>query len=656
MLLRVIGVLFFVICSSIEVCAQNYELGKVTIEELQEKAYPKDTSAIAAILSKKGRTFFTYNSESGFTTNHVYEFRIKIYKKEGLSWANQRVSYYVGYENLKDDKVAFSKAVTYNLENGAIVKTKLDSEGSFKNKINKFWNVATITLPNVKVGSVIEFKYTLKSENVSRLPDFDFQYEIPVNYFEYKTEIPEFFLYKTLLKGFIKPEMSSEFAQIRQVYANNYRQINSSYTAKDIPALKEEEFVDNIDNYKGSIQNELELKRFPDMPVVNYTKTWEGVAATIYKEDDFGKELSEKDFFSADLKNVLQGATDPKERLNAIFKFVQTRMNWNKMKGYYVDKGVKKAYEEKTGNVAEINFMLISMLRSANIEANPVLVSTIENGIPVFPNRTVFNYVIVAAEIGGQQILLDATNKFTSPDILPLNVLNWNGRLIKGDGSTKEVSLLPSVSSKNSYTLNVIITPDLQKLEGTLKIKKTDYNALNFRTTNAAKTNDSYLEKLENEFAGIEIKEYNVENKEEDLSSAVVEKINFVLNSPFDIIGGKIFMKPLLGFGYGKNPFNQENRQMPIHFNFKDQLNYSLSCQIPEGYDVESMPKSKRIMLEDKGIVYTLNIVRDENRMLIKSEMEINRTHFVTEEYDMLKEFFQNVIEFQNEKIVLKKA
>ena len=80
--------------------------------------HPKDTSAVAAILYNKARTFFSYNIKDGFTVNHEYEFRIKIYKKEGLKWANYQVPYYVGYENYNDDVVNFSNGVTYNLENG----------------------------------------------------------------------------------------------------------------------------------------------------------------------------------------------------------------------------------------------------------------------------------------------------------------------------------------------------------------------------------------------------------------------------------------------------------------------------------------------------------------------------------------------------------
>jgi hypothetical protein len=46
-------------------------------------------------------------------------------------------------------------------------------------------------------------------------------------------------------------------------------------------------------------------------------------------------------------------------------------MNWNNQNGYYTDKGVIKAYIDRTGNVAEINFILTAMLKFAGINANP---------------------------------------------------------------------------------------------------------------------------------------------------------------------------------------------------------------------------------------------------------------------------------------------
>jgi hypothetical protein len=329
-------------------------------------------------------------------------------------------------------------------------------------------------------------------------------------------------------------------------------------------------------------------------------------------------------------------------------------MNWNEENGCYTDKGVVKAYADQTGNVAEINFILINMLKLAGIETNPVLVSTVEHGIPVYPTRTGFNYVIAAAEVDGKQVLLDASHKFTSQDILPLNVLNWKGRLIKKDGTSQEVDLYPNVVSNESSNLIVKIE-NSGKMEGMIRIRKTNYEAYNFRIKNANKSTENYLEKLEEDLGGLKISNYSIENKKTNLSDPVLETFNFVSENQSEIIGGKIFINPLLFFTRTKNPFTQEKRQMAIYFGYQTQEKFNLSLDIPEGYMVESMPKPIRISSEDKKIVFMLNISNLGNKIQIASTKEINKSIFPADEYDVLKDLFQKAIISQNEKIVLKK-
>jgi hypothetical protein len=662
MILRTIVISIVLIFTSAKTNAQNYELGKVTVKELQEKVNSKDTTAPAAILFKKAKTFFTYDIKTGFTATHVYEYKIKIYKKEGLSWADQKVRFYIGYENINEDYLEFSNAITYNLENGKIVKTKLDGQGTFKNNVNKYWKEKAITLPNVKVGSVIEFKYVLKSENLVKFPDFKCQYEIPVNYFEYKTEIPEFYIYKPLLIGGLPLELDSKLVNGSQSYDNEhhqtetfrYQQINAYYSGKDIPAMLNEPYVNNIENYKGLIRHELERVRMPEKPVKDYSLTWEGVATTIFKDEDFGKELNERNFLLDDLKTLLSNVEDKDEKINIIFKFVQNKMNWNEENGYYTDKGVIKAYKDQTGNVAEINFILIDMLRFAGINANPVLVSTIENGVPVYPTRTGFNYVIAAVEKDGKQILLDASHKFTSPDILPLNVLNWKGRLIKTEGISEEINLEPTTPSREIS--NLVVKLDSQgKMEGKVRIQKTDYDAYRFRIENANKNQEDYLEKLEQTFGNLKISNYIVENKKTNLANPVIETFAFETENQSEIIGDKIFINPMLFFTKTKNPFNQEKRQMPVYFGYPTQEKFNLNLEIPEGYTVESLPTPIKIASEDKKIVYFFNIFNEGNKIQIICLTEINDSLFSSDQYNGLKEIFQKMMASQNQKIILKK-
>jgi len=587
--------------------AQKFELGKVSIAELEEKSHPLDSSATAAILFNRARTFFKYDLKNGFSIHTESTFRIKIYKKEGLKWANYKVPYRVGYENHNNDIVEFTDCETYNLENGKIVKTKLKNEGSFKTSINKYWKENTITMPNVTVGSVIEYKYILKSENIVEFPTFNFQQEIPVNSAEYLTGIPGFFTYKAIKTGFLEINLESTIAKGSFTYANkndilrsdavSFEQVNNKYTAQNIPALRTEAFVDNIENYRLSIQHELEKTQFYQEKVQDYSMTWEGVAKTIYDDKDFGKELKERDYIAQDAARILKNVDSKKDRLDIIFKFVQNKMNWNNKKGYYTDKGVKQAYIDGTGNIAEINFILLAMLNYGGIMANPLLLSTVDNGIPTYPNRTIFNYVIAAVEVDGKQIVLDASNKNTTNNILPLYTLNWTGRIIRQDGTTQEIKLPPNFLSKK--TINILVTVDGKgKMSGKFSSQKTDYEAFVWRELYAGVEQQNYLEKLENNLSGIEISDYSLENST-DLSKSGIEKFTFTTDNECEIIGNKMYINPLLFFTQAQNPFVQEKREFPIYFGYPIQSKYNLSIQIPEGYRVESIPESLNITTGD---------------------------------------------------------
>jgi hypothetical protein len=254
--------------------AQKIQIEKVSIADLEEKIHSKDPGAEAAILFKKGETNFTYSDEKGFEMITKVKTRIKIYKKEGYKWADQSQKYYI--DGSSKENMRFSDAVTYNLVNGKIEKTKLKSDGDFDEKINKYWGRKKITLPNVKEGSIIEFEYTLQSPNVSTIDEWYFQEEIPVNYAEYTTKIPEYFNYNTRFKGFVTPKIESSSIQrkvdatynemVNQIggarnergnYSFEFVEKTTNYFLENVPAIKDEVYVNNVDNYRVSLTHEL---------------------------------------------------------------------------------------------------------------------------------------------------------------------------------------------------------------------------------------------------------------------------------------------------------------------------------------------------------------------------------------------------------------
>src|SRR5206468_7001963 len=73
---------------------------------------------------------------------------------------------------------------------------KLDKKLIYTKTIDKWTNEITFTMPNVKSGSIIEYKYNFNSNNSLAIPKWEFQDKIPVRYSEYTTGIPDIFYFR----------------------------------------------------------------------------------------------------------------------------------------------------------------------------------------------------------------------------------------------------------------------------------------------------------------------------------------------------------------------------------------------------------------------------------------------------------------------------
>jgi hypothetical protein len=654
-------ILFFILITTIKSQAQDLELEKVTKLQLEEKVHSIDTSAVAAILFKKARTIFKYNLKDGFSTKTEFTIKLKIYKKEGLKWANFEIPYYVGYENLNKEQVSIIKAFTYNLEGGKIVKQKVAAESKFKEKVNELWETKIVTFPNVKEGSIIELKYEFDSENLTQLPVFQYQYNIPVDYAQYVTEIPIIYLYQVIKSGYLYVTVNDKIENSSISYDDgynhtnylNFRQIKTIYEVANAPALVEEDYVTNIDDYYGKIKQELKTIQYPDKPAKQIITTWEDVGKTVYQEKEFGEELNKSDYFLNDLKRIVNTIVSKEERLKVIYEFVKNKMNWNKKYGYYTKNKIEDAYEQNTGNVAEINLILTAMLKMGDIDAAPVLLSTRDNGIVLFPNRTKFNYVIASAVIDGKLFLLDATDKLCTINNLPNRVLNGKGHLIKKDGTSLEINLNPNYSSL--YNLNFLGKIEVNgEISGQIREQYFDFQALRFREKFSGNSIESIIENEEKQFSGLEIENFEL-NNQKSLYEPVIEIYSIKNKNVTEIIGDKMYFSPMLYFSMKENPFKQENRQYPVNFSFPSKDKFYIVIDIPDGYEVESLPKSKAIALENKLANFNFTATNTDKQITIALTIDITVSEIPSENYDTLKQFFKLMIEKENEKIVLKK-
>lgn len=623
--------------------SQNYQLDKVTQDELSEKYYPGDSTVKAVVLFKKAETKFNFFNDWSVET--TVSCKIKIYKKDGLGYANVKVPYYIGDKD--SESVTFSNVATYNLQGGKIVKTKLSSDGEFKEKLNKYVGQKKISLPEVKEGSIIEYTYKYTSPSIA-LRDFMFQTTIPTNFVEYTAFIPDRLVYATTISGYEKIDVAKTSVNTLDELVNKH-----VYTGYKIPALEPEAYVNNIDNYISSLKFDLNVIKSDTRPDYKLTTTWAGLSKGIYKSEYFGGELSKTGYFEDDLKVVLKDLVGRDDKIKVVLKHIKSKVKWNEYMGYTTDLGVKKAYKESKGNAADINLMLVAMLRYAGLDANPILISTRENGIAIFPKPSSFDYVIAGVEIENDIILLDATDKYSSLSILPIRDINWLGRIVRENESSAEVDLFPKKLSANIVNIMANISNE-GNIEGKIKHQYLDYNAYVFRDEFAKLTTEEYLEKLEKKHKNIEVSDYEIEGKEE-VYEPLIERYSFKNNNSVEFVGDKIILSPLLFFAIEENPFKLGDRKYPVDFAYPIQDRYLINITIPEGYEVAYLPKSITIPMSDNLMGAKYIISNSGNKIQLSYAKEINSSIIAAEYYEELKAFFSEIVKKENEKIVLKK-
>lgn len=655
--------------------AQDYRFGKVSTEELEQKQHPSDPSADAAILYREINSEFEYSPDKGWYVVTKYFERIKIYTKKGADeYANKTVNLYKGKEK---DELRRLRGFTYNLNGGKINGTKLDSKGTFEDEVTKYLTQTRITMPDVQEGSVIEYRYDIESPFITDIDEFRFQEEIPIEKLNFVFAAPERFRFQTYHRGWLKLPVRSEVKDkqismivkevnenpntmgmdMRRVVSKNKRvDVPFTYYTLDmdkIPAIEEEPYVSNIKNYMAGIQFELSSAD-TGSGIRSYTSTWEDVSKTIYSSDAFGGELNRTNYFEKDLSRILDGATDAAEKASRIYSYVVEKMNWNRLVGVYTRDGVRKAYKENTGNVAEINLILTAMLRAANLEAYPVLVSTKSNGIPLFPTINGFNYVITAIELPQGVYLLDATDKNADMGVLETHVINGNGRVIFGENASDWIAVTSVIPAISQSMLSVDIDRDL-KISGKGQQRFSGNFALSYRNIYRDLSSSGYKKELEKKFRGISVSDISFENLDKP-SESVILKYDFEAPDGIEEAGGKIFLSPLLFLGFDENPFKSENRRLPIDFGLPHREQLIINFNIPEGYEIESVPENSMATLVGETGTFRYLISQTGNNLQVSVDFSINHSVIAESDYDSVKKFFEILVEKENEKVVFKKV
>lgn len=665
---------------AVSVSAQTpLKFGDVAVADLQTRTYPPDSAAQAVVLFDVATTRYEV-SNGGFGVRTERHTRLKILGKAGYDYATIRVLLF--RQNAQHQELLENlRGFTYNLENGQVTKDKLNKDAVFEYKKEDGLFEKRFTMPNVREGSIIEYTYSVRSDFWWQLDGWVFQRDIPVAWSEYRLVVPEYFNYRLNAGGY-EPLVISEQTRGHQNFNIMQRETVSSgnasafvpqtgartemypynvqantteyhFAARNLPALRDEAYITTLADYVTKIDFELASVQFPGERLHTLSDTWQTLNQTLLQHEYFGGALRQRGFLK-DVARSIPASPDTALRAAAACDWVRQRMKWNGTETKYVETSLKKAFDAHTGNSADLNLLLVALLREAGLEAAPVILSTRDHGrvMDWHAQLAKFNYVVAAARVGNGWLLLDATDPVGKPGVLPLRCLNGKGWLVS-ETEADFVSLAPT----ERHVENVVLTLGLDAeggLKGLADLSHGGYAGSVVRRQLLSDGPEKYILSFGKTRPSWEFTKLDVTTLD-DLSQPVGLRCDVRIAESVQAAGGRMYFKPLLTEGETANPFRLAERKFPVDFAAPINQNFTAVYTLPEGYVVEELPQKAVLALPDNAGRFTYVVAANGNQVQVTSRIAINKTLFMPDEYPLLKTFFDKIVAKHAEQVVLKK-
>lgn len=640
----------------------SLKYGKPSPEELTMETYEPDTTATAVILYSKSKAHYELVVNE-FRLVYNYEVKIKVLKNEGTSYANIEIPFYSNISNSSMKEIVNQiEACAYNLEDGKIVRTKMKRDFIFEERLNKKYAQIKFSVPAVRKGTVFEYKYQMISDFYYNIEAWEAQKNIPVLFASYNIVIPEYFNFSLDMRGehSLSPKDDTDNLSFNLQYPNGQLEIITcnarrlQFTGKQLPALREDSYVWCANDYRSGVAFELRGISFPNTPYKSFTHKWTEIDKMLLEDEEFGSPLKMRNPYREEMASLaLDKLSNRQEQIAAIYTFLKKRISWNKQYALYGSE-VKKAVKNGTGSNADINFVLMSMLRDAQIPCYPVVMSRKNMGILPLTHPSIQKlntFIVGIADTDSTFVFLDGSVTTGYLNILPPVLMVQRARLIRKAGEDNWVDLSRLGKNQIRAVVNVTIQPDGQ-ITGNRKATYSGQHAAAFRNRyHATKDSTEFINKLETE-ENLKVLNFGTEGANA-FSPQVTETVAFekqaTVNNDF------IYVNPMIFMHVSKCPFIQAERQLPLEMAYPEQLTQVTYLTIPEGYAIDEMPESMGILTEDRQGYCRYNIRQQGNQVVLTYSFAYNKLLHLATEYKIVKSFWEMIAKKNNEILVLKK-
>jgi hypothetical protein len=569
-------------------------------------------------------------------------------KENGIDRGNIRIPFYSD-DSFEDLYIMEAVVLNVNDQRQQMLN-KLDRKTIFKKKVNKYYSETSFALPNVKVGSIIEYSYKSQMKHYGGLRQWIFQSDIPVILSSYDlTIVPNaefaYTVYKSdLLPIDIKP---------------NSKNGSIVFEMSNIPGLREEAFMRASRDYLQRVS--FQFSGYSTVQgsgygttsshTKKYTTTWKELATELATDNNFGSLINRKLPGVEAVQSIWERAASPFEKMRMIHDYVRSNFSWNHMYSKYADEGLKGIWEKKTGTTGELNLILINLLKTADLEVYPFLVCERDYGHvdTTYPYLNQFNNVVACVIINEKKYLLDATDRHTPSFMVPFMLLNTTGFIV--DRKKPALIKVTDAAKKNTSVITLRgVIDETSQIKLIASVNEYDYARIE-KKKNYIADKAKYRKDFFEPFATAQVDSFDVEGLEND---SLPLRHHITMNYALNKAGTYSLLNYNLFTGLYKNPFITEQRFSDIDFGCGYSYVINGTFEIPGNMVPEALPKSMRMVTPDKSMALIREVSQNGNTLQVGVRIDIYNTEYPANSYPEVQAFYKQMVDVINEPIVLK--
>ncbi len=618
----------------------------ISPDELKMTSEPLAPGAPAIILYRQG------DRDDNLRTSHEDNyFRIKILTEEGRKHANVEIPFFKGFEDISKVRARTIRP------DGSVTE--------FDGKVFETWLIKsrglkvlakTFTLPDVQVGGIIEYFYTM-----------DFK----ENYFFESHWILSEDLFTKSAKFSLKPyRHEGSRYQVRWSWQNlpagtvapkEGPEGTVRMEASNIPAFQTEDYMPPENELKSRVDFVYEdstLARTEDQYWKSLGKIRNGQL-----ESFVGKRKA----MEAAVSQIVAPNDTPEAKLRKIYDRVQQLRNTSyevtkteqeqKRDNEKVDANVEDVWKRGYGNGVQLTWLYLALVRATGFDAYGAWVSDRRNYFfnPTLTQGSKLDANVVLVKLNGKDLYFDPGGAFTPYGLLAWSETGVRGLRLDKDGGSWITTTLPESSESRTEFQGKLKLSDIGELEGTVTVTFTGLEAMYCRLEMRHEDAVNRTKFLEDNFKSQIPTGLNAElkNQPDWNSSGTPLVAEFEIKVPgWASSAGKRALIPSGVFTAAeKRIFEHTDRVHPIYFQYPHESMDDLTVELPAGWKVSSLPAAES---QDKGLLAYSRKVENENDALhLTRKLKFDVLILEPKYYPALRNFFQAVRSADEQQIVL---